>query len=213
MADAAPRLYLITPRLAAADAFAPLLAAALEAGDIACVLLRMQPLAGGDMRKIVATLATMAQHHDAAVLVEDPTIAARYGADGVHVAQPGPDLDAALAAMKPDRIVGIGGVASRHDAMSAGEYGVDYVMFGGPAEDLESPLDPAAILERTSWWADIFTLPCVAYAQSSTDVAPLAEAGADFVALGDALWEDPRGVAAAVRAAMLALVSWREQIP
>ncbi len=209
MAEAAPRLYLITPPLAEAAGFAAIFEAALEAGDIACVFLRTEPLAQSEIKKIIAALAPRAQKRGAAVLVADPTLAARCDADGVHVTGTGPALEAALAAMKPDRIVGVGGLGSRHEAMLAGESGADYVMFGGP----EEKPDPADIGERTAWWAEIFTLPCVAYAPALGDIAALVEAGADFIALGDAVWNDPRGAAAAVEAAMRALAAAREPIP
>ncbi|MGB8276848.1 MAG: thiamine phosphate synthase [Methylovirgula sp.] len=209
MAEAAPRLYLITPPLAEAADFAPRFEAALEAGDIACVFLRTQALAGSEIKKIIAALAPLAQKHDTAVLVEDPLVAARCDADGVHITGLGPALEAALSAMKPDRIVGIGGVSSRHEAMLAGESGADYVMFGGP----EGREDAAGILERIVWWAEIFTLPCVGYAQTLADVAPLAAAGADFIALCDAVWQHPQGAAAAVETAMQALAFVREPIP
>ena len=150
MAEAAPpRLYLITPPLAEPQAFAPLLKSALQAGDVACVWLRLQPLAGSDIKKIMTALVPLAQKYDAALLVDDPSVAGRFDADGVHVAKPGADLEAALAAMKPDkakqkgeRIVGVSGLLSRHDAMTAGESNVDYVMFGGPDENRESRRSP-----------------------------------------------------------------------
>ena len=207
MAEAAPRLYLITPKLAEAAGFDAVFEAALAAGDVACVLLRMQTQAGSDSKKLITRFAALAREHDTALLVEDPQLAARCDADGVHVSGADTALETAIAAMKPDRIVGVGGLSSRHDAMAAGESGVDYVMFG--ASDAEEE-DSAAIVERTAWWAEIFTLPCVAYARTLADVAPLAAAGADFIALGDAVWEHPQGAAAAVGAAMLALASAHE---
>ncbi len=213
MAEAAPRLYLITPPLAEAAGFAPMFEAALEAGDIACVFLRTQVLAASEIKKIIAALAPLAQKHDTAVLVEDPLLAARTDADGVHVIGTGPAFEAALAAMKPDRIVGVGGLVSRHEAMLAGKSGADYVMFGGPEETAEEALDPAGILERTAWWGEIFTLPCVAYAAALSDVAPLAAAGADFIALCDAVWQNPQGAAAAIETAMRALTAASEPIP
>lgn len=203
MAEPAPRLYLITPPLAAAGDFASLFEAALGAGDIACVLVRTQMLAPSEIKKIIAVLAPLAQKHDVAVLVSDPQLAARCDADGVHVSGIGAALDAAVAAMKPDRIVGVGGLSSRHEAMQAGESGADYVMFGGP-EQVE---DQASVVERTAWWAGIFTLPCVGYARTLDDVGPLAGAGADFIALGDAVWQHPEGVAAAVEEAMRAIAT------
>ena len=41
-------------------------------------------------------------------------------------------FDGALEQLKPERIAGAGGLATRHDAMLAAEAGADYVMFGEP---------------------------------------------------------------------------------
>ncbi len=203
MSEDDPRLYLITPLLVDAEAFAAAFAAALEAGDVACVLLRFAPAA--DAKAIAKHLLPLAQQRGVACLVEDIQLAARTGADGVHVAAPGEGLDAALKAMKPKHIVGTGGGVSRDDAMLAGENGVDYLSFGGPDEALTFP----QIRERVAWWAEIFNLACVAYAHRLGEVAPLVEVGADFVALETAVWDDPRGAAAAVAEADRALAPRR----
>jgi thiamine-phosphate pyrophosphorylase len=93
----------------------------------------------------------------------------------------------ALERLKPERIVGCGGLTTRHDAMLAAEQGADYVMFGEPdARDVRPPFPE--IEERILWWAEVFEAPCVAYAVSLDEVAPLAMAGADFVALGEWAW-------------------------
>jgi thiamine-phosphate pyrophosphorylase len=77
--------------------------------------------------------------------------------------------------------------------MVAAEAGADYLMFGDNARpSLE------AVIERVSWWAEVFEIPCVAFATSLDEVGPLADAGADFVAIGDAAFSDPRGAAPAV---------------
>ena len=101
---------------------------------------------------------------------------------------------AALEQLKPERIAGAGGLATRHDAMTAAEAGADYVMFGEPDAAGERP-SFAAIEERIAWWAEVFEAPCVGYAASDDEVAPLVKAGADFVALGDWLWRDPQAIA------------------
>ena len=103
----------------------------------------------------------------------------------------------AIARLKPDRICGAGGLTTRHDAMLAAEAGADYVLFGEPDLKNERP-SLGAIEDRVSWWAEVFELPCVAYAASLDEVAALAAAGADFVAVADFVWNDPRGPAAAV---------------
>ena len=190
------RLYLITPALSAADlaAFAPRFAEALGAGDVASVLVRLAPAA--DARRIVGPLLEIAAARDVALLIEhDARLAARLGADGVHV--DGRQVAEAVESLKSQRIVGAGGLTLRDVAMAAGEAGADYVMFGEPG--VSTSLD--ATLERVRWWADIFETPCVACAASLDEVAPLADAGADFIALGDAVWE-AASAAEAVRAAI-----------
>ncbi|HEY1736710.1 MAG TPA: thiamine phosphate synthase [Methylovirgula sp.] len=205
MAEALPRLYLMTPPLTEAAGFSPIFDAVLAAGDVACVFLRLAPQAMSEQKKIVGSLLPLAQLHNAALLLNDPVLAARSDADGVHV-ESIDALEAALAAMKPDKIVGVGGLASRHEAMRAGEAEVDYVMFGGP----DASYDRDALLDRVAWWAEIFTVPCVAYAQTLEDVAPLVETGADFIALGDALWTHSEGAPSAIATAIKTIASVHE---
>ena len=197
---AACRLYLFTPRLSLddLDAFAPRFAAALMGGDVASALARLAPGAEGDAKRIVARLADSAAAAGVALLVEnDPRLAARAGADGAHVA--GAELLQALASLQPERIVGAGHLRLRDDAMSAGEAGADYVMFGEPRPDGWTP-PLAETLDRVGWWAEIFETPCVAFAATLDAVAPLAAVGADFVALGDAVWSAPSPEAAVAEA-------------
>ena len=89
--------------------------------------------------------------------------------------------------------------------MTAAERGADYVMFGDSRNEPRPSLD--AITERVAWWAEVFEIPCVAMADSLDEIGLLAAAGAEFVAVGEFIWSDPRGVSAAVRdaAARLAL--------
>ena len=204
-----PRLYLVTPALSDAAAFLPDLEAAMDAGDVACVLARIATPDEGLVKKVVRALGPAVQKRGAALLVEaDAKLVVRADADGVHVHGKGDTLEQgledAIESLKPDRIVGAGGVRNRHDSMMVGELDVDYVMFGDPAPDgWLPPLEQ--VVERVSWWAEIFNVPCVAFAARLEDVAALSQAGADFVALGDAVWEDARGPAAAVRDAQAAL--------
>ncbi|HEY8163584.1 MAG TPA: thiamine phosphate synthase [Methylocystis sp.] len=195
MSEDAPRLYLATPPLAEARDFLPVLTSALSAGTVASLLIR---LAGDDPRKneeIVRALAPLIQEMGVAVLVEgSPTVALRAKADGAHISGCGEELAEAIEKLAPKYIVGAGGLELRDDAMRAGEMGVDYVLFAGD--------DRAALEERVAWWAELFNIPCVARAALLADVAPLAEAGADFVMLDDAVWSDRRGPAAAVAEAV-----------
>jgi len=189
----APRLYLVTPPIADATTFSTPLAAALVAGDVAAVLLRLTEADERSLINIAKTLAPVAQAKDVALLLDGHAdLVARAGADGAHLTGIA-EFTAALEQLKPERIVGVGGLVTRHDAMIAAEAGADYVMFGEPGAAGERPSFDA-IEERVAWWAEVFEAPCVAYAASDEEVAPLAKAGADFVALGDWLWRDPQAI-------------------
>ncbi len=194
------RLYLLTPPLTEGQAFAPRLAEAFALGDVASVLVRLAR--GADPKRVVAPLLEACAAHDVALLIEDDVrLAARLGADGVHVDFS--QVAEAVESFKSQRIVGAGGVHLRDDAMTAGQEGADYVMFGEP--DAHGVALPAEVtLERIEWWAEIFETPCVAYAARLADVAPLAAGGADFIALDGAIWDAPdlaEAMAAAMKAA------------
>ena len=202
-------LYLVSPPLADAVSFALQLEAALDAGDVACVLADVANADPAGAKKIARTLAPIAQERGAALLITgDTRLVARSGADGAHLKGAGDAFIASIAEaagdLKPDYIIGVSGLRTRHDCMSAGELEVDYILFDEPAKDgWIPPLDER--LQRVSWWSEIFNLPCVAFAARLDEVEALAKAGADFVALGDAVWSDPRGPASAVRDAAAAL--------
>jgi thiamine-phosphate pyrophosphorylase len=194
------RLYLMITAAVPARPQADLLAALLAEFDAAAVLVRLASAAEREMIDAVKQLAPAVQAAGAALIVaEYVDIVARAGADGAHLT--GIDaLRTALPGLKPDRIASAGGLRSRHDAMLAGEAGTDYVMFGEPGPDARRPpLD--MVIDRVAWWSELFVIPCVAYAASLDEIGPLCAAGADFVALGDAVFADPRGGAAALREA------------
>ena len=193
----APRLYLLTPPVSDPSGIKDALAAALGAADVAAVLLRLA--AADDRTQInrIKTLAPTIQDTGAALLIDGHAeIVAHAGADGAHLTGLA-DFQAALATLKPARIAGCSGLASRHDAMVAAEAGTDYVMFGEPDADDARP-SFEAIVERVAWWAEVFEIPCVAYAAALDEIEPLAAAGADFIAVGDCIFSDARGPAAAI---------------
>jgi thiamine-phosphate pyrophosphorylase len=168
------------------------LPALLAAADVAAVLLRLAP---GDERSIIQrakALVPPAQNAGAALLIDGHFgQVARAGADGANVY--GIDaMQEATPSLKPDRILGVGGLVTRHDAMVAGEAGADYVLFGEPDANGERP-SADAICERLDWWAELFEPPCVGFAATFDEAELFAAAGADFVLVGDFIWQDARG--------------------
>jgi thiamine-phosphate pyrophosphorylase len=194
------RLYLVTTPLGDPAAFLRDLGPALDAGDIAALLLRLEPADERTLINRAKTVAAVVQGRDVALLLDGHAdLAARAGADGAHLFGIAA-LTEAIGVLKPDRIAGAGGLRSRHDAMLAGEAAADYVMFGDP--DRHGGRPPfAAVTERLTWWSELFESPCVGYAASGDEITPLAQAGADFIALGEWIWMQGEKPAAAVAAA------------
>ncbi len=192
-----PRLYLATPELDDASPWLASLPGLLGAADVAAVLLRLKLSDQRTMISRIKTLAPAIQDRGAALLLDGHVeLVARAGADGAHLTGI-TALEEALPSLKPDRIAGVGGLATRHDSMAAGELGADYMLFGEP-DALKQRPSMAAIAERLQWWAELFEPPCVGFAASTEEVFEFATAGADFVLVGDLIWNDRRGATAAL---------------
>jgi thiamine-phosphate pyrophosphorylase len=198
----APRLYLATPALDDPARLTADLPAVLAAADVAAVLVRLKPADPRTMVSRVKALAPIIQGSGAALLLDGEALGnqfelvARSGADGAHLTGIAA-LEEAMPALKPDRIVGAGGLPTRHESMSAGERGADYVLFGETDAQGIRP-SSEAVAERLGWWAELFEPPCVAYAASREQARDFVAAGADFILVDDLVWSDPRGAAAAL---------------
>lgn len=180
-----PRLILFSPPLAAEPA-AALIAAACTAADIASIILRTS---GMDEREILIRaklLLPAVQKSGVALLLEDRAdLVADASADGAHLSD-FPAQAAMVASLKPKFIAGASGLVSRHDAMTAGETGADYAMFGEPRGGERQT--PEFVLDRVAWWAEIFQIPCVAFAAVLDEIPAFVRASADFIALDEAVW-------------------------
>jgi thiamine-phosphate pyrophosphorylase len=198
-----PQFFLITPPIDDVLAFRAKLEPVLSTGAVAVLLAKITGQHDQDIKGPATALRGIVQEANAALLIdlpEDARLVARLGLDGAHVRAPGPKLGEAVDALKPDRIVGIGGIKARHDAMEAGEMDIDYVMFGEPRADGSTPALSQTV-ERAEWWAAIFNMPCVAYAPDLSAVVPLTATGVEFIALGPWLFEtvDPAATLAEAR--------------
>jgi thiamine-phosphate pyrophosphorylase len=210
------QLVLVTPVIEAADTFAGVMEAALSGGAVAAVIARFAETDERTLVNAVKTLAPAAQKHGAALIVEaSPAVAARGGADGCHLVYDAQRLGDAVASLAPQRMVGVAGLKSRDDAMSAAESGADYVMFGEPMvsrhaekNGLLPPLH--AVVERVGWWAELFEVPVIGFASDIEGAAALTAVSADFVALGDPVWNHAGGPKAGVAEALAALAGARQ---
>jgi len=200
------RLYLITPSRLEPKGFADTLKAALDAGDMASLQLRLKDenemTADADtIRRASDVLLPLTQSYGVAFIINDSVELAREtGADGVHIGQDDMDYAQARKILGSDRIVGVTCHDSRHLAMLAGEAGADYVAFGAFYDTGTKQAKTRAEPEILAWWSQTFVVPCVAIGGITLENAePLIEAGADFLAVSAGIWTHPQGPAHAVR--------------
>jgi thiamine-phosphate pyrophosphorylase len=197
------RLYLITPpAIADMPAFLAQLEAALSAGDVAALQIRLKGVSDAQVEGACRAIMPVAQRHGVAVILNDkPDLAARIGCDGVHIGQDDGTVAAARKAM-PRGMIGVTCHDSRHLAMEASEAGADYVAFGPffPT-DTKPAVTPTPEIETLSIWQEVMSTPCVAIGGiTPANCRPLVEAGADFLAVCAGVWAYPEGPAAAVKA-------------
>jgi thiamine-phosphate pyrophosphorylase len=194
------KLYLISPQ-GVAGGFPDRLKIALEPGLAAAFQLRVKDTPEDELAHLAEPLQRICADSDVAFIVNDSMrLAKRIGADGVHLGQQDGDVREARALLGPSAQIGKTCHDSRHLAMEAGEAGADYVAFGAFYPTTTKPSryrpDPSIL----TWWSTLFEIPCVAIGGITPENAkPLVEAGADFLAVCQAVWgaDDP---AAAVRA-------------
>jgi thiamine-phosphate pyrophosphorylase len=197
------RLYLITPpRIDDLAVFGRTLAAALDAGDVAALQIRLKDAPDDVIAAAVEVLGVIARSRDVAVILNDrPDLAARLGCDGVHVGQSDASCAEARRIMGKDAMIGVTCHDSRHLAMEAAEAGADYVAFGAFFPTTTKEVTAQADPEILSIWQETMSLPCVAIGGITADnAAELAAAGADFLAVSAGVWAHPQGAAAAVQA-------------
>jgi thiamine-phosphate pyrophosphorylase len=188
------RLYLISPQQVG-EPFPDRLKAALEPGIATAFQLRVKDLDEHELARLAEPLQRICADADVAFIVNDSmALAKRLGADGVHLGQSDGDIREARALLGPSAQIGKTCHDSRHLAMEAGEAGADYVAFGAFYPTTTKPSNYRPDPSILSWWSALFEIPCVAIGGITPEnAAPLVRAGADFLAVCQAVWgkDDP----------------------
>ncbi len=183
------RLYLISPQ-DVGGSFADRLRSVAESEVVAAFQLRVKDVPEHELARLAEPLQRICSDAGVAFIVNDSmSLAKRLGADGVHLGQQDGSVQEARALLGPKAQIGVTCHDSRHLAMEAGEAGADYVAFGAFYPTTTKPSlyrpDPSIL----SWWSSLFEIPCVAIGGITPGNAkPLIDAGADFLAVCQAVW-------------------------
>jgi thiamine-phosphate pyrophosphorylase len=196
------QLYLITPPAFEPDILAERLKAALGAGPVACLQIRLKDVDDDTIKRAAEILLPACHDHGVPVLMNDrPDLALLTGCDGAHVGQDDAPYGEARRILGPDAMIGVTCKASRHLAVEAADRGADYVAFGAFFATTTKHAKVGATTEILAWWHDLAIVPAVAIGGiTAENCAPLVEAGVDFLAVVGGVWNHPDGEAAAVKA-------------
>ncbi|URW76556.1 thiamine phosphate synthase [Sphingomonas donggukensis] len=183
------QLYLISP-LDVTGGFPDRLRAALDAGPVAAFQFRVKDVDQHAAAKLAEPLQRICADADVAFIVNDSiSLAKRLGADGVHLGQGDGDPREARDVLGADTQIGVTCHDSRHLAMEAGEAGADYVAFGAFYPTTTKPTEHRPDPSIMAWWGALFEIPCVAIGGiTPVNAPPLVRAGADFLAVSNAVW-------------------------
>jgi thiamine-phosphate pyrophosphorylase len=188
------RLYLISPQ-DVGGTFPDRLKAALGPGLATAFQLRVKDVDEHQLATLAEPLQRICADANVAFIVNDSiSLAKRISADGVHLGQSDGDIRDARALLGPSAQIGKTCHDSRHLAMEAGEAGADYVAFGAFYPTTTKPSDYRPDPSILAWWSTLFEIPCVAIGGiNAQNAKPLVDAGADFIAVCQAVWskDDP----------------------
>lgn len=199
-----PQIYLITPPEVELDFYPGVLARVLDAHPVACVRLALSSRDEGTLARGADALREVCHARDVAlVIAEHLKLVPQLGLDGVHLTDGARTVRYARKELGDDAIVGTYCAASRHDGLSAGENGADYVSFG-PVQ--ASALGDGSFADAAlfQWWSEMIEVPVVA--EGSLDAGEIKALApyTDFFGIGTEIWEadDPAQALGTLIAAM-----------
>lgn len=183
----------------------------MDAVEIACLRLS---LAGKDEDMILraADACRLVAHgRDVAIVIENHVLMVnRLGLDGVHLTDGARQVRYVRKELGSDTIVGAFCGITRHEGMSAGEAGADYVAFGligatplGNGEQVEFDL--------FDWWSQVIEVPVIAEGALTADLVARFGPVTDFFGIGEEILGRRRsgsGAAGADRAAGLRRIAF-----
>lgn len=199
----APQIYLVTPPEFDLGSYPETLSRVLAAVEVACLRLSLATRDEDRLMRAADAMREVAHRVDVALVIDTHVVLAeRLGLDGVHLLDGARSVRAARKTLGPDAIVGAFCRQSRHDGMTAGENGADYVAFGPVSGTLAD--GALADHELFAWWTEMIELPVVAEGGLTPELVAALAPVTDFFAIGEEIWsaEDPAAALKALAAAM-----------
>ncbi len=188
-----PQITLITPPVLDLDVFPQTLARVMDGVEIACLRLSLATKDPDDIGRAADACRLVAHARDVAIVIENHALfAERHGLDGIHLTDGARSVRALRKDLGPDAIVGAYCGITRHEGMTAGEAGADYVSFG-PIGDTGLGLGTQAPRDLFEWWTEMIEVPVIAEGALTRALVESFAPVSDFFAIGPEIWtaEDP----------------------
>lgn len=183
-----PQIYLITPPDFELSDYPDKLAACLDATPVACVRLSLASRDEDRIARAADALREVTHARDVALVIDTHMLLVeRLGLDGVHLTDGSRSVKKMRKDLGPDAIIGAFCGTSRHDGMTAGELGADYVALGPVGQ---SPLGSGdhVPLEVFKWWSQMIEVPIVAEGALTEALMASLAPYTDFFGIGDEIW-------------------------
>lgn len=208
MQDQSCELYIISPETIEIDSFKENLKTALSAGDVAVFQLRLKNVSDEFILQAIEALLPVCREFGTEFILNDrPDLAAKTDVDGVHIGEDSDGtVEGARKTVGDDKIVGVSCYGSTDRAIEMAEKGADYVAFGAfyPTTTKTPKAFPEP--EILKWWVENSVIPCVAIGGIKSDnCKPIVNAGADFVAVVSAIWQDTANIGKNVKSLLAAI--------
>jgi thiamine-phosphate pyrophosphorylase len=192
-AEDRPQITLITPQNLSLDTFPDLLSRVLDSADVACLRLSLATRDEDAIARAADAMRLIAHARDIPLVIDRHVLLVeRHGLDGVHLMDGARSVRKVRADLGTDAIIGAYCGQTRHEGLSAGEAGADYVSFG-PVGASALGDGKVAGLDLFEWWSEIVEVPVIAEGTLTPDLVAAFAAHTDFFAIGDEIWgtEDP----------------------
>lgn len=185
-----PQLTLITPPAFDLEVFPDTLARVMDAVEIACLRLTLASKDEDEVLRAADACRQVAHARDVAIVIDTHLrLVERLGLDGVHLPDGARNVRKARKDLGPDAIVGAFCGATRHEGLTAGEAGADYVAFGPVGV---TPLGAGGRAEPDlfAWWSEMIEVPVIAEGALTAELIAALAPVTDFFALGEEVWRD-----------------------
>ena len=192
-ADDRPQITLISPPAFDAEVFSDRIARVMDGAEIACLRLSLGTKDEDILMRAADAARLVAHDRDVAVVIDNHLILAeRLGLDGVHLTDGARSVRKARKDLGADAIIGAFCGASKHEGMSAGEAGADYVALG-PIGETRLGDGSRVTFDVFEWWSEMIEVPVIAEGALTADLIAKFGPVTDFFAVGEEIWgaEDP----------------------